>query len=301
MSVQEQTAALYPAQPSLLQVVSRLFKLRIVTLLLFAATGGAFLAAGGRPALTDLAILFATGGLAAAGASALNQYMERERDAAMDRTRGRPLATGMIEHPDWVLWLAVAMIMLPVVAVWPFNPPLGLFLLLGAIIYVFVYTAWLKPRTVLNIVIGGAAGSCAVLSGGAAVGAWNDPGVLALAAIVFLWTPTHFWALAIYYRDDYAAAGVPMLPVKASVRMAAVWALIHAVAVVVLTVALAAHTALGWFYFVPALLASIYFLKDSIRLIFVPLREQAIRLFLSSNIYLTLVLVFICVSAFTGI
>ena len=115
-------------------------------------------------------------------------------------------------------------------AVLPANPALALFLTLGAIIYIGVYTLWLKPRSPLNVVIGGAAGSCAVLSGGAAVGAWSDPGVLALALLVFFWSPTHFWSLALACREDYERAGTPMLPVVTTARRAATWGLIHAMA-----------------------------------------------------------------------
>jgi protoheme IX farnesyltransferase len=191
-----------------------LFKLRIVFLLVVAATGGAFLGANGWPGWETLLLTWLTGSLAAAGASALNQYLERHSDGAMGRTEKRPLVTGDITHPQFVPFIGTALILLPSLAVLPFNPALTFFLLLGAFIYVVIYTIWLKQRTVLNIVIGGAAGSAAVLSGGAAAGAWNDPGVLVLSLILFLWTPFHFWSLAILYRDDYQRADVPMLPTK---------------------------------------------------------------------------------------
>ncbi|MCB9437134.1 MAG: protoheme IX farnesyltransferase [Anaerolineales bacterium] len=281
-------------QPSVWQVISKLFKLRIVSLLLFAAVGGAFLGAAGSPTLWQLILLLITGGLASSGASALNQYLERNSDGDMKRTSGRPLVDGTITNPEWVLWIALAMVLLPVTAVWPFNPALAFFLLMGAIIYVAVYTIWLKPRTMLNIVIGGAAGSCAVLSGGAAVGAWSDPGVLALAAIVFLWTPTHFWALALMCKDDYAAAGVPMLPVLTSPRESAVWGLVHAIGVAIITVALGA--VLGWVYLVPAGLMTAYFLTQSVRLVITPTRPQALRLFMASNFYLALILLVVCIA-----
>lgn len=285
---------------SMWQTLSKLFKLRIVSLLLFAAVGGAFLGAAGRPSLIEITVLLVTGGLSAAGASALNQYIERESDGEMKRTRQRPLVTGQISHPEYVLWIALAMIVLPVAAVWPFNPAMGFFLLVGAMIYVGIYTIWLKPRTVLNIVIGGAAGSCAVLSGGAAVGAWNDPGVLALAAIVFLWTPTHFWALALMCRDDYLASSTPMLPTQVSPRESAFWGFVHAVGVAILALALGAHAALGLLYFIPAALTTLYFVAQSLRLIFVPTREQALKLFLTSNIYLAVILLFVCISSVVG-
>ncbi|NKQ37167.1 MAG: UbiA family prenyltransferase [Chloroflexi bacterium] len=157
------------------QLLVVLFKLRIVTLLLLAATGGAFLGAQGWPGIGPLLLVLITGGMAASGASALNQYLERESDKRMGRTRKRPLPAGMIQFPKWVLAAGMVLVLLPVLAVLPFNPALAFFLLIGAIIYVGVYTIWLKPRSVLNIVIGGAAGSAAVLSGGAAVSAWQTP------------------------------------------------------------------------------------------------------------------------------
>jgi heme o synthase len=289
------------ANPSWFKMIAKLFKLRIVSLLLFAATGGAFLGAAGSPSVSELGLLMVTGGLAAAGASALNQYIERESDKHMKRTSQRPLANGTIKNPEWVLGLAVAMIFVPVLWVAPSNPALAFFLLLGAIIYVLVYTVWLKPRTILNIVIGGAAGSCAVLSGGAAVGNWNDPGVLALAGILFLWTPTHFWALAIMVKDDYDRVGTPMLPSVVSPRQAAFWGLIHAIGVAILALVMGALPGLGLVYFVPTLLATMIFLHQSYKLVVVPTRPQALRLFLTSNSYLALILLVICLSTVIGI
>jgi heme o synthase len=152
------------AQPSMLKVIVQLFKLRIVVLLLFASLGGAFLGAGKFPPMVDLLVLLLTGGLGAAGASALNQYIERFSDAKMKRTAQRPLVNGTIQNAEMVLFIALAMIVVPVFILAFSNFPMAFFILLGAIIYVIVYTMWLKPRTILNIVIGGAAGSCAVLT-----------------------------------------------------------------------------------------------------------------------------------------
>jgi protoheme IX farnesyltransferase len=282
---------------SLLKTLSVLFKLRIVTLLLFAAVGGAFLAAGGRPELGQLAVLLITGGLAAAGASALNQYIEKDSDALMTRTRKRPLVTGSIARPGWVPYVAALMILVPSLAVLPFNPAMAFFLLLGAAIYVGIYTVWLKPRTLLNIVIGGAAGSAAVLSGSAAVGAWNDPGAVVLALLVFLWTPSHFWSLAIVYRNDYARGGVPMLPVQASPRLSAFWVFIHTGATILAALMLAGHDALSWIYLIPVAIASIDLMVRNVRLLAHPDGKQAFSLFKASNLYLGLILLMICLEA----
>jgi protoheme IX farnesyltransferase len=286
------------SKASLWETLMVLFKARIVFLLLFAAVGGAFLGAGGWPGAGTLTLLLITGGLAAGGASALNEYLEQESDALMARTRRRrPLVNGAIARPGWVPYVAVAMILLPSLAVLPFNPALTFFLLLGAIIYVGVYTLWLKPRTLLNIVIGGAAGSAAVLSGSAAAGHWNDPGALALALMLFLWTPTHFWSLAIVYRDDYARGGFPMLPAQTSPRQAAAWVLVHTLPTALAALLLAGHPALGWVYFLPVGLATVDLVARNLRLLVEPTAKRAFALFKISNLYLALVLLLICVDA----
>jgi protoheme IX farnesyltransferase len=281
---------------SLWSLLIVLFKVRVVLLLLFAAVGGAFIAAGGWPGLANLAVLLVTGGLAAGGASAINQALERELDARMERTRHRPLAAQTLTQSRWVVYAGALMILLPAFSVLPFNPALTIFLLAGATIYIGVYTIWLKPRTPLNIVIGGAAGSAAVLTGSAAAGSWNEPGAVALALLVFLWTPTHFWSLAIAYRDDYARGGFPMLPVQTTPRAAAGWVLLHAGAAVVAALALAAHPAIGWLYLAPVALGSVALLALSLRLIAVPGKERALALFHTSNLYLALVISMICVN-----
>jgi len=293
------TRALFLAAQALafLRALSVLFKLRIVGLLLFSGTGGAFLAAHGWPGLGSLALMALTGGLAAAGASALNQYLELDEDTAMRRTRKRPLVTGAITRSWWVPVMGVGMIVVPALAVLPTNPALAFFSTLGAVIYIGIYTVWLKPRTVLNIVIGGAAGSCAVLSGGAAAGAWNDPGVLALALLVFLWTPAHFWSLAMMYREDYARAGVPMLPTRVSARQTVAWILIHATGTGAVALALALHPALGPLYMVVAALFTVDLLLRGKRLWSHPVPAQARDMFMASNIYLAVILLAVCVDA----
>ncbi len=291
----ESGAAAVGGWRSTLRTLVVLFKLRIVFLLLMAATGGAFLAAGGWPGWGVLLLTWVTGGMAAAGASSLNQYWERNRDGLMGRTRQRPLVNGDIADPRWVPWVGVLLIAAPVAVTAFFNPPLAFFLTLGAFIYVVVYTIWLKPRTLLNIVIGGAAGSAAVLSGSAAAGQWNETGALALAAILFLWTPFHFWSLALLYRDEYARADVPMLPTRTSPRSAAWWVMSHTLPTCVLGLLLVALPGLGWLYFVPVAIITADLFYRNVQLI----REQsplnARRLFMSSNYYLLVLLLAICV------
>lgn len=282
---------------TLLSDLMVLFKIRIVVLLLLAALGGAFLGAHGWPGVGPLLLVLITGGLAAMGASAWNQYLERQRDALMTRTRRRPLVTGAISRPGWVPFVATAMIAAPVAVVLPTNPALAFFLALGAFIYVLIYTVWLKPRTHLNIVIGGAAGSAAVFSGGAAVGAWSDPGVIALAILLFFWTPIHFWALALVYREDYARANVPMLPVTTTGRVAAAWGLVHGIGATVAGVGLALRPDMGPVYTIPVVIASAVLLWQGTMLVIEPTKRRAYRLFHTSNLYLAVVLLAVMLGA----
>jgi protoheme IX farnesyltransferase len=273
-----------------LATLTVLFKSRVVSLLLMAAVGGAFLGAGGWPGLPTLAALIVVGGLAASGSAGMNEYLEQGPDAIMARTRNRPLVTGKAQ-PRWVLWASLTMIVVPVLVVLPFNPALAFFLLLGAVIYVGLYTIILKQRTLLNIVIGGAAGSAAVLSGGAAVGNWQEPAVIMLALLVFLWTPSHFWSLAILYRKDYAKAGIPMLPVHTSLKGSAYWVLLHTGTAAFVAILLTMTPNLGFAYLIPVAIVSVDMLVRNVRLIRDPSPQNARSLFISSNIYLTAVLV----------
>jgi protoheme IX farnesyltransferase len=274
-----------------------LFKVRIVFLLLLSALGGAFVAAQGAPGAGPIILLVLTGSLSAMGSSAINEYIERERDAQMLRTKKRPLASGAIRQPQVVLAVAAGMILIAVGIAYIFNPTLAFYLALGAFIYVIIYTLWLKPRTSLNIVIGGAAGSCAVLSGSAAVGVWNDPGAILLALLLFFWTPIHFWALAIVYREDYARAGVPMLPVTTTPKTAAFWGLLHGLATGACALLLATRPGLGLVYLIPVALATAALIGQGVQLVGEPTSRRAWRLFHTSNIFLAVVLGFVMISS----
>lgn len=295
--LQQEKGAASPALSSVLSELVVLFKLRIVILLLLSAAAGVFLGARGWPGWRPLLLTLATGALAAMGSSAWNQYLERHSDALMTRTRKRPLVTRAVVSPGWVPYVATAMIAIPVAAVLPFNPALAFFLALGALIYVVIYTIWLKPRTNLNIVIGGAAGSAAVLAGGAAANAWSDPAVIALAILLFFWTPIHFWALALVYREDYARANVPMLPVTAAPRSAALWGLVHGLGASIAGVGLAFSPEMGPAYALPVIIMTGILLWQSTALVQEPTKKRAYRLFHTSNFYLFVVLIAVVVGS----
>jgi heme o synthase len=284
---------------SLRQLIVTLFKLRVVSLLLLSAFGGAALGvlSGGQATLGGMLLLALTGTLSAAGASAINQYLERERDTYMKRTAKRPLATGQIASPVLVLWLGLGMIFgaSGLAAVLGYGW-LAFWLLAGAAIYVGVYTIWLKPRTSLNIVIGGAAGSCAVISGGAAVGMWSATAVWLMALLVFVWTPVHFWALALAYRDDYANAGFPMLPAQVSPQIAARWTALHTVFTAACALALGLVPTLDWPYLILIGAGTIPLVTRTAALLRNPVRQTALPLFGYSNIYLALVIAVIMLS-----
>jgi protoheme IX farnesyltransferase len=195
-----------------------LLKLRIVVLLDATAIGVMIPASHGHPRLVPVLAVLAGGTLAAGGAHAINCWFDRDIDAAMSRTRGRPLPDGRI--PPWhALAIGVVLNGLAFAVLWAGANLLAAALALsGTLTYVFVYTIWLKRWTPQNIVIGGAAGAIPPLVGWAAATGRLDLTALSFFGVIFFWTPPHFWALAQMIRSDYARAGVPMLPVVAGVK-----------------------------------------------------------------------------------
>ena len=193
-----------------------LTKPRIIQELLITTVPPMVVAAQGMPTLSLILFTVLGGTLAAGGANAINMVIDRDIDAVMQRTRNRPLVTGVVS-PTEALVFAVAIEAVAFVLLWTTVNLLAAALALAAcLFYVFVYTLWLKRTSVENIVIGGAAGAAPVLVGWAAVTGSLGWAPWLLFLVIFFWTPPHFWALAIRYKDDYAAADVPMLPSVAS-------------------------------------------------------------------------------------
>ena len=190
-----------------------LTKPKIVPLLLMAALGSSVVAAKAIPPPYVLVGVMLGGAAASAGALALNSYLEMGMDAKMKRTMGRPLPSGRIVPATHALLLGLGLLAAGVlVAAVTLNILGTFFIVLGAIVYVPIYTLFLKPRTSWNIVLGGFAGSCAALAGWYAV-TWSGAAVgWILGALVFVWTPSHFWSLAVITEEDYSAVGIPMLP-----------------------------------------------------------------------------------------
>ena len=273
-----------------LRTIAGVFKLRIGVVITFTALAGLAVSGGPALSLAQTVILTLAVLISSASAGAFNQYYEHDTDPLMSRTKNRPFATGEVTHGP--LWLVVIFGLMAgsVVAAWmALNAWSALFTFLGAFFYAIVYTVWLKRRTWLNIVFGGLAGSWAVLAGATAA----DPQVgavpLALALVLFLWTPPHFWSLAIAYRDDYAAAGVPMLPVVVGDRHAA-QAIFGSTLALVAASFIPLAFGLGAIYFAGAAAGGFLFIQKAWLLVQNTNRATAMTCFHASLAQLTLVL-----------
>lgn len=295
------SAAATAAAPSeRLRAALSLVKPRIVALVVFTAAVAGVAAAGGAPPVDTLVRLVISGSLAAGGAAALNHYLDRDLDARMERTRRRPLVTGQIRRPGLVLLGGLAMVAVGVALGSTIGPIVGGAELFGAFIYAGLYSLWLKRRTPLNIVIGGAAGSAAVVGGWAAV----EPGLglvpWVLAGLVFVWTPAHFWSLALARRAEYCRARVPMLPVVAGPRATAWWTLIHVAATVLLSLWLGLAGPFGAVYDAVAVTAGLGFLAAGLALVRRPDASSGWRVFKCSGPYLGLIFLGILVDTLVG-
>ncbi|HET7297509.1 MAG TPA: heme o synthase [Burkholderiales bacterium] len=267
-----------------------LFKVRIGAAIAVAAAAGLAVEEGARINLLSGTILILSVLVASAAAGAFNQYVERDLDVKMARTRNRPFVTGALKHGPFWLWLIGFMTAGAVLAAsLATNFLAGLYVFLGAFTYGVVYTVWLKRRTWWNIVVGGLAGSFAVLAGAAAVAPMPGPDALALAVVLFLWTPPHFWSLAIACRADYAAAGVPMLPVVVGDARAA-RAILASACLLVLASLVPGLFGLGALYLASAAAGGAFFLLRCRALAQRPGRETARAAFLASLVQLSAVL-----------
>ena len=275
-----------------------LTKPRIIELLLITTLPTMILAKDGIPGIWLMVATLLGGTLAAGGANAINMYVDRDIDKLMHRTARRPLVTGVIV-PRNALIFAVTLEVVAFVELWAWVNLLSAVLAVSAtLFYVFVYTLWLKRTSKQNIVIGGAAGAMPVLVGWAAVTntlAWTP---LILFGVIFMWTPPHFWALAVKYKDDYEAARVPMMPVVATFRRTAIEILVYTVIMVGLTLALAPVAHLGTLYVVSAALLGIGFIAMAVRLWMQATPKASMQLFSYSITYLTLLFCIMAVDVF---
>ena len=265
-----------------------LTKPRIIELLLVTTVPTMIVAERGLPSGWLMLATLVGGALAAGGANALNMYIDRDIDRLMKRTQGRPLVTGAVT-PTSALVFALVLEVVAFVELWLLVNPLSAVLAVSAtLFYVFVYTLWLKRTSSRNIVIGGAAGAVPVLVGWSAVTGSLGLAPLVIFSIIFYWTPPHFWALAIRYRDDYAAAEVPMLPVVESFANTARKILTYTLVLWAVTLLLYPVGGMGDIYLAAALVLGGVFTWHAVRLRQVATTERAMRLFGWSISYVTL-------------
>jgi len=268
-----------------------LAKPRIISLLLLTALAGMFLAAKGPPDASLAALVLIGGALAAAGANALNHFLERDIDSRMRRTQTRPVASGRVS-PANALAFGVALNVAAFIILGALVNVLCAMLTLSAtLIYTLVYTVWLKRTTPQNIVIGGAAGAIPPMVGWAAVTGGLELPALYLFAIIFFWTPPHFWALSLLIKDDYAKAGVPMLPVVSGIVETKWQILLYTALLVALTVMFFTTRAVGLTYLATAVSLGAGFLYYGWSLLRRPGVLGARSMYLYSLLYLALLFV----------
>jgi len=277
-----------------------LTKPRIIELLLVTTIPTMVVAANGIPGLWLIVATLIGGTLAAGGANAFNMVLDRDIDAIMERTKRRPLVTGVMSpRAATIFAVALELAAFGVLALWV-NMLSSYLAMAATTFYVIVYTLWLKRRSKQNIVIGGAAGAVPVLIGWAAVTnslSWTP---VLLFLVIFIWTPPHFWALAVRYRDDYQAAHVPMMPVVASLRHTTLEILVYSVIMWAVTVLVGPVAHLGWIYAITALVLGALFTFYALRLYRHARNDradvaEAMRLFHFSITYLTALFVLMAV------
>ena len=297
------SAVVTPTRSRLAAYVA-LTKPRIIELLLVTTVPTMIVAERGLPSPWLMLCTVLGGSLAAGGANAINMVVDRDIDRLMARTQGRPLVTGEMS-PRAALTFAIALEVVAFAFLWATVNLLSAVLAVAAcLFYVFVYTLWLKRTTSRNIVIGGAAGAVPTLIGWSSVTGTLDWAPVVLFAIIFYWTPPHFWALAIRYRDDYAAADVPMLPVVESLRRTSTRILGYTLLLWALTVLFSPVAGMGHLYLGSAIVLGGIFTAFAVRLLRLPepaadgaaaggsdegqVRASAMRLFTWSITYITL-------------
>ena len=279
-------------------------KPRIIELLLVTTLPTMFLAAGGWPPLGTAVAVVAGGALAAAGANTFNSVYDRDIDSLMGRTAHRPMVSGAISPRAGVVW-GLVLSGVSVIVLGFFANLLSAALAAAAIaFYVFGYTMWLKRRTPQNIVWGGAAGCMPVLIAWSAVTGSLSWTPVVLFLVIFLWTPPHYWPLSLRYRDDYAAAGVPMLPVVAERRVVARQIIVYSWLMVAASLALIPVAPMGWVYSAAAAILGVIFLVEAYRLRARVVGDSAdarpMRLFHWSITYLALIFLAVAIDPFVA-
>ncbi|MGK0289280.1 MAG: protoheme IX farnesyltransferase [bacterium] len=234
--------------------------------------------------------VFLSTALSSAGSAVLNHYYERETDQLMERTKNRPLAVGAIQPPQLANYFGWGMIGVGVSLAYGIQGWLSALLLAtGALIYVIVYTLWIKHTSVWNVTIGGASASFAILAGNTAISGEINLGGIIFSIFLFFWNPAHFWNLAIYLKDDYARANIPMLPELVGIKNTLYITFAHAVVMVGVSLILAKYSSLDWLYLSIAGISGTFFIGMNIQNILQTTKKRCLRNFIFSNLYLILI------------
>jgi protoheme IX farnesyltransferase len=275
--------------------IIELFKVRISLTITLCAVSGAFIMPHSNSfSLNQFIILIVCTFLSSASSSAFNQFYEKDLDVLMPRTSQRPFATGFFKSDSYWLFIFFTLLVISLsVAALYLNIATAIYLLLGAIFYGYVYTIVLKRSSIYNIVIGGLAGSFAVLAGSAAVNPMLSVPAIILSLILFLWTPPHFWSLAIAIEEDYAKAKIPMLPNLIGAKSSSYVILSQTILLVIISFVPLLFN-MGFIYLTFVLIGSLYFLWKSIILVFETTKKNAMSNFFASFIQLGLLL-FACI------
>jgi len=280
---------------SFFKLMVNLFKVRISLTITLCAVSGVFIMPNNLLSWFEIFILALSTFLASAGSSAFNQYFERDLDALMPRTSERPFVTGKLNPKTiWPIIFGSIICAGLMLSFFILNPFSAFYNFLGALFYGGIYTIWLKRKSIWNIVIGGLAGSFATLAGSAAVSPLLSPEAIILSVILFLWTPPHFWSLAMAIGDDYKKAKIPMLPniIKHSITTYIIF--FHTIVLVFVSLLPAVYN-MGMIYLAGVILGGSYFIWTSLLLTIKKSKDAAMKNFFASFIQLGLLLVLIII------
>jgi protoheme IX farnesyltransferase len=271
--------------------ITNLLKLRIGVVMMLTALVAMVITPGPQPSALEILVLAFAVLISAGSAGAFNQYFEVDIDRRVARTCNRPFVTGYFRRGP--MWLGIILLLLVVgvgSAALVLNLPAAFYIFLGAFFYAIVYTVWLKRRSWTNIVIGGASGSFAVLAGAAAVDTSIGPIAIMLALVLFLWTPSHFWSLAIAKSKDYQRTGIPMLPVIIGNQRCAQVVLVNTLMLVAISM-LPFFYGMGWIYLICAAAGGGFFIYHNILMVRDPSPRVAMKSFFASLLQLVLLLI----------
>ena len=280
---------------SFFKLMVNLFKVRISLTITLCAVSGVFIMPNNLLSWFEIFILALSTFLASAGSSAFNQYFERDLDALMPRTSERPFVTGKLRPKTiWPIIFGSIICAGLMLSFFILNPFSAFYNFLGALFYGGIYTIWLKRKSIWNIVIGGLAGSFATLAGSAAVSPLLSPEAIILSVILFLWTPPHFWSLAMAIGDDYKKAKIPMLPNIIEHSTTTYIIFFHTIILVFVSLLPAVYN-MGVIYLAGVILGGSYFIWTSLLLTIKKSKDAAMKNFFASFIQLGLLLVLIIV------